>query len=101
MRPQRVASLVLGLLVLGSAAWSQETPLPPGEKSPLLQFDVDGPTAAVHALALRKDKEGETLFAAGLDKVVRVWKLKDGRVTRQGSYRVPIGPDNAGSINAL
>ncbi len=101
MYPRRVAPMLLCLLVLGSAAWSEETPLPPGEKAPLLQFDVDGPTAAVNALALRKDKEGETLFAAGLDKVVRVWKIQDGKVTRQGSYRVPIGPGNAGVLNAL
>jgi WD40 repeat protein len=101
MRPWRVASLLLGLLLLGSIGWSQETLLPPVEKTPLLQFDVDGPTAAVNALALRKDKDGETLFAAGLDKVVRVWQIKDGTVTRQGSYRVPIGPGNAGVINTL
>ncbi len=101
MNPRRVASLILCLLLLASASQSQEALLPPGEKTPLLQFDVDGPTAAVTAMAMRKDKDGETLYAAGLDKVVRAWKIKDGAVTMQASYRVPIGPGNAGAINAL
>jgi WD40 repeat protein len=101
MSPRRVAPPLLGLLVLAAAARSQEAPLPPGEKTPLLQFDVEGPTAAVTALAMRKDGDGETLYAAGLDKVVRAWKIRGGAATRLASYRLPIGPGNAGAVNAL
>lgn len=101
MSPRRVAAPLLGLLALAAAARSQEAPLPPGEKTPLLQFDVEGPTAAVTALAMRKDGDGETLYAAGLDKVVRAWNVRGGVATRLASYRLPIGPGNAGAVNAL
>jgi WD40 repeat protein len=76
---------------------------PPAEKEPLLRLEADGPTSFVTALAF--DPQGETLYAAGYDKVVRVWtwdqKTKSFVLNRAATYRVPIGPELQGAINAL
>jgi len=67
---------------------------------PLLRLEAGGPTTFVTSLAFSPD--GQTLYAAGFDKVVRVWKLQDGQFTLDKvSYRVPIGPGLNGSINAI
>ena len=42
------------------------------ELNPLPFLDGDGPTAAVTALTFSPD--GQTLYSAGYDKVVRVWE---------------------------
>jgi WD40 repeat protein len=91
--------ILLSLTAMLPAARAQSDLLPPGDKTPLLQLDVGGPTAVVTALAF--DKAGTTLYAAGLDKIVRVYTYQDGRFVRQKPYRVPLGPGVAGSINAL
>ena len=75
---------------------------PTGDKEPLLQLEPGGPTALVTAVCFSPD--GEKLYAAGFDKVVRVWERgKDGKYTllREVAYRVPIGPGINGAINAL
>jgi WD40 repeat protein len=91
------------LLLLGTApfALAQANPLPPGEKEPLLRLEAGGPTSFVTALAFSRD--GKTLYAAGWDKVVRVWALNaDGRFAADPvAYRVPLGPGLAGAINAI
>jgi WD40 repeat protein len=91
------------LLLLGAAsqAFAQANVLPDvGE--PLLRLEAGGPTSDVTALALAPD--GQTLYAAGWDKVVRVWK-RDARtgefVPQRISFRVPIGPGLHGAVNAL
>jgi WD40 repeat protein len=73
---------------------------PQVDDRPLLRLEAGGPTTFVTSLAFSPD--GQTLYAAGFDKVVRVWKLQDGQFTLDKvSYRVPIGPGLNGSINAI
>src|SRR5947199_7232795 len=98
MKIDRVALGSLALLVLTPCLGTTvAADLPPRDPSPILRVEADGATAAVTALAFTPD--GETLFTAGLDKVVRVWGHKDGHWTLRNAFRVPIGPDNAGAIN--
>jgi WD40 repeat protein len=98
---------LLGLLALvifislDRAAMAQVTP--PGDLEPLFRLESEGPMAYVTALAFSGD--GEALYAAGWDKVVRVWRMdrRVGKLTRDPlrSYRVPIGPALDGAINAI
>src|SRR5437870_4927716 len=72
--PIRSFSSLLITLALTAPAVSAEAPLlPPGEKEPLFRLEAEGPTSFVTALAFSPD--GGTLYAAGWDKVVRVWNL--------------------------
>jgi hypothetical protein len=102
MRP-RLALTLLMLGLSGSPLRAQESNLPPGDDRPLLRLEGGGPAGNVTALAFSPD--GKRLFAAGFDKVVRVWALDDRTGTFQldgtSSYRVPIGPGTRGAINAL
>jgi WD40 repeat protein len=96
--------LALALTLLGAIpAGAQEPRLPPGEKEPFFRLEARGPTSYVTALAFSPD--GKLLYAAGWDKVVRVWKLDDKTgqfvLDEQTAYRVPIGPGLDGSINAI
>ena len=95
--------LVVGpvaLLVHLSVALAQAPqPLPALDTKPVPRADPRGPSAAVTALAFGAD--GETLYAAGLDKVVRVWARQEGRLVLKKAYRVPLGPGNAGAVNAV
>ena len=93
-----VGSIVLSLL-LPFAVRGQEPALPPGDNLPILRVEPGGATAAVTALAFSAD--GETLYTAGLDKVVRVWGFKDGKWELKTAFRVPIAPGNAGAINTI
>ncbi len=93
-----VAGWLLLCALLTSVQAQAPLPLPILDDKPIPQFDASGPSAAVTALAFGADDK--TLYSAGLDKVVRVWKL-DPEPTLQKSYRVPIGPGNAGAINAV
>ncbi|MCI0459726.1 MAG: hypothetical protein L0Z62_22475, partial [Gemmataceae bacterium] len=101
--PIRSLSLSVLVLVLMARATLAEAPLlPPGEKEPLFRLEAEGPTSFVTALAFSPD--GTTLYAAGWDKVVRVWNLdaRTGRfVLDRAAYRVPLGPGMAGVINAM
>jgi WD40 repeat protein len=85
----------------GASALAQKPVVPPGEKEPLLRLEAGGPTASVTALAFGPD--GNTLYAAGWDKVVRVWRANAAGqfVPEPPGYRVPIGPGLAGVINAV
>src|SRR5262245_5809052 len=93
---------VLSALCAAPVYAADEAPLPPGDAKPVLQLEAGGPTAAVTAMVFGKD--GKTLYAAGLDKVVRVWELDDDKKSGwalKRAFRVPIGPGVSGAINAL
>jgi hypothetical protein len=91
------------LLVLApAAAPAVEVDLPPGDKAPLLRVEGNGPTASVTALAFSPD--GQKLYAAGYDKVVRVWTYDPKAkkfILDPTTYRVLIGPGLAGAINSM
>jgi len=76
---------------------------PPGDNKPLLRLEAGGPTSNVTALAFSPD--GQALYAAGFDKVVRVWARnpKTGKFELDDKryFRVPINPGTEGAINAM
>src|SRR6516164_1717574 len=90
-------SAVVPLLI--AAAASAAAPLPVVDDKPTPQVDARGPSAAVTSLTFAAG--GEALYAAGLDKVVRVWTRQNGGWALKMTYRVPIGPGNGGAINAV
>jgi WD40 repeat protein len=68
--------------------------------TPILRLNPGGPTAGVNALVFSRD--GDTLYAVGSDKIVRVWHDKDERFELDSvTYRVPVGPGLHGTVNAL
>jgi len=99
----RISSLsLIGLLLLTRGTiYAQQAIIPPGEKEPFLRLEAEGPTSFVTSLAFSPD--GKKLYAAGWDKVVRVWTLNaQGRFElERAGYRVPIGPGLSGAINAI
>src|SRR5262245_20106734 len=96
MRRFIVASI--GLLLCYSMPASAQ---PAAAKEPLLRLEAGGPTGFVTSTVLSKD--GKTLYAAGFDQVVRVWKLNnDGKWNLDPfAFRVPIGPGIRGALNAI
>src|SRR5438874_13603590 len=95
--------LTAGLLLLTAAgrAAAQAGKLPELDKNPTLRVEAGGPTSFVTALAFSPD--GRTLYTAGWDKVVRVWRL-DAREKNWESapaFRVPLQPGSDGRINAI
>jgi WD40 repeat protein len=98
-RTPLLTALFLALAALPGAGWAAD-PKPPEE--PVLRVEARGPGSFVTTLAFSPD--GETLYSAGFDRVVRVWtRGKDGQFKPQAkAFRVPIGPGIAGGeINAL
>jgi len=96
----RGSLVALGIVLLAGVAEGQG---PPPNVEPLLRLESGGPTSLVTALAFSPD--GETLYEAGWDKVVRVWTRDDRLGTfaldDRATYRVPIGPGLDGALNAM
>src|SRR5262245_35566977 len=92
-----IVSLVGFVLLLSNPVSAQ----PPAAKEPLLRLEAGGPTGFVTTTVLSED--GKTLYAAGFDQVVRVWKLnnKGEWVLDPFAFRVPIGPGVRGALNTL
>src|SRR5438309_6562703 len=105
--PTRSLLTALWILLLAGATARAQAQVPPapagtaGDTEPLLRLEAGGPTSYVTALAFSPD--GKLLYAAGWDKVVRVWALNaQGQfVLDRAAYRVPLGPGLNGAINAL
>jgi hypothetical protein len=94
------ARLTLAVAIFATTLSAQEEkPLPPPDRAPHLVLAHNGPPAPVRALAFSPD--GSTLYVGGFDKQVRRYKFVDGKWTVQESFRVPIGPGNAGVVNAI
>ena len=90
--------LAFGLLIV----WIVITPVTSsGESEAILQLRPDGPLGLVHAIEFSAD--GSTMYAAGNDKLVQVWHLRNGQFQRShsASLRHRIGPGPLGAINAM
>ncbi len=97
----RIVAISVSLLMATAPFGSAQAPPPPGDNKPLLRLEAGGPTSNVTALAFSPD--GEALYAAGFDKVVRVWGLNAGKfeLDTKRYFRVPINPGTEGAINAM
>jgi len=77
--------------------------LPVSTEEPIFRLEAGGPSSLVTGLAFAPD--GQTLYVAGWDKIVRVWTLDPAKgafqLDRPATYRVPIGPGLDGAINSL
>ncbi len=100
---RRGAALALAITAFALArpgtGQEPENVLPPSDRAPRLVLAHAGPHAPVTALAFAPD--GSALYVAGFDKLVRRYTLVKGEFVAAGSFRVPVGPGNAGLINAL
>jgi hypothetical protein len=95
---------VLVQVAVGSATMAQDERVAPvGDGNPLPRLETSGPTAAVTALAFGPDSK--TLYSAGYDKIVRVWRQnpnsQEFELDSRATFRVPIGPGRDGVINVL
>ena len=72
-------------------------------QEPIFRLETDGPSSLVTGLDFAPD--GLTLYVAGWDKTVQVWKLDRAKgkfhLDRPATFRVPIGPGLDGAINSL
>lgn len=101
MSRKYVAAALPLVCLWGAGARGAEPTIAPGEREPVLRVEAGGPTSLVRALAFSPD--GRTLYAAGFDKVVRVYKVngQGDWVLERLAYRVPVGPGFDGWINAI
>ncbi|MBV8555101.1 MAG: hypothetical protein JO116_06030, partial [Planctomycetaceae bacterium] len=99
----RSRGTALVLLLSATLAAGQGPDQPAGDREPLFHLETGGPTSLVTALAFSTD--GGTLYEAGWDKVVRVWRRQGPQgnfaLDAAATYRVPIGPGVDGAINAM
>lgn len=95
----RTVSLAILTAVAAIPALGEEPPLPPADRVPILRLDPGGAAAPVSALAFAPD--GHSLFVGGFDKLVRVYSKKAGKWVPGEPLRLPVGPGNAGAVNAV
>src|SRR5262249_59455406 len=97
-----VLAVLVGLTQTTAAqdAGPPPAPLAPRSRDPVLRLEA-GPLGPITAVAFGAD--GSTLYETGWDKVVRVWKRDraTGAFALSTSLRIPIGPGDAGVMNAL
>jgi WD40 repeat protein len=93
--PALALAFALGSLLVGAPAAGQEGDF----DAPQVVLDPGGHQATPRALAFTPD--GTQLLSAGLDKVVRVWEVADGRPRLVRTLRPPIWRGPAGGINAM
>jgi WD40 repeat protein len=87
-------------LVAGTAPAADAPAAAAPKREPLFRLEPGGPSSTITAMAFGKD--GDTLYAAGHDKIVRVWRHKGEEWEMDNvAYRVPMGPGERGSIYAL
>lgn len=99
----RLTIVVLGFTIMAmwpvfvSPLWAADE----ADLEPILRVDTGGPTSYVTSLIYARD--GQTLYAAGWDKIVRAWTRRNGRFVANPAHsiRVPLGPRLAGAINAV
>ena len=101
MRLHHTILIALVILTTQTPANAQKGVLPPGNKMPFLRLQANGPTSPVTSVVFAPD--GKTLYTAGADKVVRVWRSTPNgfALDRTKLYRIPIGPGIFGVINTL
>jgi WD40 repeat protein len=103
-------SPLFGILLVVLPTWPAGADQAPGllpagavDPDPVLRLEGGGPLGPISAVAF--GRAGTTLYEAGWDKVVRVWKRDKttGRfqLDAGATLRVPIGPGDAGMLNAL
>jgi WD40 repeat protein len=91
------AFFFLGLLSLCAASASAQQAGPPPPTEPALRIDPGMHTAAIRRVGV--DAKCTLLATASEDKTVRLWHLPEGKLAR--TLRPPIGPGNAGKMNAV
>src|SRR5262245_25265768 len=100
----RISLAVASLILFAGPARGQDVePGGAGDKDPILRLEGRGSLSPVSAVAFGPG--GGTLYEAGWDKVVRVWR-RDGETGRfvpdpASSLRIPIGPGDAGVLLGL
>jgi len=93
-----LAVLVLSALPVVARQPAAETPLPPPDRTPRLVVRHPGPHAPVTGLAFAPDG---TLYAGGFGKLVHRYTRAGGTFVPGDPLRVPVGPGNAGAVNAV
>ncbi len=102
---RRLLILVIALRLTSifmSDVIADEPILPPGDTSPLLRLETNGPRSYVSGLAFSPD--GQHVYATGWDKAVQVWNLQnDGKYeySSGATLRVPTGAGPFGVLNGL
>ncbi len=100
--------LALGSIAPGAVAWADVGQAADrGKPQPILRVQAGGPTSEIFQLEFSPD--GKTLYAAGRDKVIHVWTLREpsGDAGPHFQYRpdlvrrVPIAPGRWGNLDAL
>jgi WD40 repeat protein len=98
----RAVAIAFAALIVGPAL-GQDKEKDKDTVKPILRLEAGGPTSNVTALAFTPD--GQTLYAAGFDKIIRGYRWNAVKKTFELNdtlaFRVPIGPGIDGAINAI